>query len=799
VRAGFDDDGAGRLRPAKARAPSWAGLGLAVLAVASSGAASALAGGGRSVSACAALHSESTYDAGVFNALAAREDVWGDELLHSPEGPTYQGVHDRLHPLMLVGKPAGLKPTRLTDSGIYYLAFGQPSGAGGAAAVDLHVADGSQVVSKLANGPRLTVSVGARGAERYGSCLARLETPRLADGYLPILDTSYVDADGVRYEQESFAARIPQTRALVSFVRLSVDPGGSRVRTAYLRFAPSDGHLRRVGRQLRHGRRARLLFSKGARFDGGSLVYAARRRRVVYVAWLNEPRRTKPFRLARRAYDAARASVGAYWAKRLAAGGALVVPEPRVYDAERSVLIQNLLLSWRYSLGNAYERFSWELPDVAEVMGAYGFGRVERVILEAALHAPSVFPNRAAGERMTASADYFRRFGDAGYVQQVTPRLRRDVASFIRQLDRGTRGLLKRERYGSDIVRPIYGLHAQVLALQGLRAMAGVWSRTGYPQLAMEASAAAVRLESGLRAAAAAGEQTLPDGSLFVPIALVDGREQPYDKLSASKRGSYWNLVMPYVLASGFFRPGGPEATGLLRYLALHGSRVLGLVRFSPHTGVTNPGYEMPGSDDVYGLNGSRFLADNDRADQLVLSLYGKLGAGMTENTFVAGEGATIAPVQGHYYRSMHRPPNSANNAFFLETLRLTLVHETTDASGTPNGLELAYATPRAWLEPGKQIAVRRLQTSFGPLVYSLDASARGVQAAIDVPAGLTGPLRLRLRLPRSEVLGAATVNGEPFTHLVDSETLDLSGLTGHVELSVARKPRPTAAAGTRR
>ena len=159
-----------------------------------------------------------------------------------------------------------------------------------------------------------------------------------------------------------------------------------------------------------------------------------------------------------------------------------------------------------------------------------------------------------------------------------------------------------------------------------------------------------------------------------------------------------------------------------------------------------------------------------------MLSLYGKLGAGMTENTFVSGEGSTIAPVAGQYYRSMHRPPNSANNAFFLETLRLTLVHETSDASGVPQGLELAYATPRAWLEAGKQIAVRRLQTSFGQLSYTIDAGATSVRASIDLPSGFTGPLRLRLRLPAGQRLGAVTVDGKPYTRFAGPETIDLSG-----------------------
>src|SRR2546429_7408215 len=140
---------------------------------------------------------------------------------------------------------------------------------------------------------------------------------------------------------------------------------------------------------------------------------------------------------------------------------------------------------------------------------------------------------------------------------------------------------------------------------------------------------------------------------------------------------------MPYALGSGLFAPGSSEAQGLLHYLFNHGSRLLGLVRFRAFNESGKPGYRTPGSDDVYGLNVSRFLADEDQPGQLALSLYGKLAAGMTPNTFVSGEGSTISPADGEYYRSMFRPPNSPNNAFFLETLRLMLVHETRDRKST--------------------------------------------------------------------------------------------------------------------
>jgi len=683
---------------------------------------------------------------------------------------------------MLVGRPAGIRPSRLTDSGVYYLPFGRPAGANGADAVQLHVADGSQIVSGIANGARLSVDVGARAGERYGSCLSRLASPRLYGGSLPILVTAYVDAKGVRYRQESFATRLPGTRALVSFVRLRVDPRGSRVRKAYVRFTPSGG--------LGRGTRARLLFSRGGRFVRSSLVYSTRGRRprTVYVGWLDRPVRPRPFELGRASYRRSRRLLIAYWTRRLAAGATFVVPEKRVLDAERNLLIQNMLMSWRYSLGNSYERFSWELVDVAQVMGDYGFRRVERPILEASLRSPSYFPNRAAGERMVASAHYYRRFLDRMYIERVTPLFRKYLAAFDRQLAASAHGILGRERYGADLAKPVYGLHAQALVLEGLRAMSAAWGRTGHPLLAQQSSQLAARLEVGLRAAVHASETELPDRSLFVPIALLDGEEKPYDHLTDVKRGSYWNLVMPYALASGFFRPGSREAEGVLRYMLNHGSRFLGLVRFRPHTGVDNPGYQLPGSDDVYGTNVARFLADEDRPDQLVLSLYGKLGAGMTPRTFVSGEGSTIAPAPGHFFRFMHRPPNSANNAFFLETLRLTLVHENTDANGIPRGLELAYSTPRAWLRSGR-ILVRRAPTSFGRLSYSIDARGRAIRVRVNVPnRAQPGTLSLRLRLPAGQRITEVTLGAKPFYRFDRAaETIDLSGLAGRIDLTVDR------------
>ena len=762
------------------------GIFILVAATAAVGGQARVGGDG----SCPPQQVDGAYASRVNAALGARQDVWGNELLRVRGGPTYAGVQAYLHPLMLVGPPAGDSPNRLTDSGIYYLALGRPGGPGTPRSLNLHVADGSQIVSEYVKRARLSVDVGMPGYERYGSCLARLAPPRLAAGYLPILRTSYVDADGVHYKQESFATKIPETRSLVSFVRVTVDPRGSRLKAPRVRFLPSVTGLRRVGNQLRSRRKTFLVFGPGGRLDGGSVVYSAHdgKPRTVYAAWLARPSLTRFFRLDRKTYNSARRSAAGYWDRRLAAGAQVQVPDRRVLHAERNLLIQNLLHIWRYSLANAYERFSWEMVDVAEVLGEYGFTGVERQIVEESFHRRSVFPNRAVGVRMAGVADYYRRTGDAGFVDRMTPALQILLGKLQAQLAQSPNGLLDRERYGVDITRPVYGLHDQALALQGLRLIAGVWLETGHTPLAAQATAAADQLEAGLRAAVHASSSRLGDGSLFIPISLLDASEHPYGSVTDSLEGSYWNLVMPYALASGLFPPGSPDAVGVLRYIQLHGSRLLGLVRFRAWPNVGKAGYRSPGSDDVYGTSWARFLADNDQPDQLILSLYGKLGADMTANTFVSGEGSTIGPVDGEYYRSMFRPPNAANNAFFLETLRLMLVHETRAANGAPDGLELGYATPRRWLLPGRRLVVRGMRTSFGALSYSLVVRMAAVQVQVTVPKRVAPPaLRLRLRLPVGKQITGVALAGKKFDRYeARSGTIDLSGLTGRLKLVVS-------------
>ena len=732
----------------------------AVVLFAGTGDRSGAAEGGRlATPACPGTDASGAYASSTLGALRAQTDVWGNRLLAAPGGPTYAAARRYLKPLLLARGPGG-KP--LTASGVYYLPFAQPDGPRGAGSVALHVADGSQIISQHVGGRALTVSVGGSGGERFGSCLARLATPALSGGFLPILETRYVDASGARYRQESFVARIAATRPLVSFVRITVDAQLARS-AVRLRLTPSVSGLQLVSFAVRPGAT-----------------------RTVYAAWLNSPGPAALQTVPAATYAAARQSAISYWRGRLSEGMTISVPEPRVENAERALLIQDLELTWRYSIGNPYEEFSFpESVDVAQVLAEHGFLTVARSMLATSLtRRETPYPNWKKGERLLAIAEYFRLSDDRTYLARATPVLRGYVTVLGRQIESGG-GLLGRERYSSDIPDAVYGLHSQAVVWAGLRAMADAWAKAGEPAPAATCRRLAAKLGAALKRAVRASERTLPDGSLFLPVRLLDA-EKPYASLTQERLGSYWNLVMPYALASGFFAPGSRESKGVLRYMLLHGSRLLGLVRaggYALYGKHARP--PISGTDQVYGLNVARFLADNDQADQLVLSLYGDLAAGMTAQTFVSGEAATIAPLDGANYRAMYLPPNGASNATFLETLRLMLVHETTGGDGRPTGLQLAYATPRSWLSAGKRIAVSGAPTSFGPVSYSITAGRSAVRVTVAVPdRARAKELTLRLRLPRGERILGVTLAGRAF-HRFDAAhaTLDLSGLSGSLEL----------------
>ena len=331
----------------------------------------------------------------------------------------------------------------------------------------------------------------------------------------------------------------------MSFIRLDVDARRASAKAVQVRLKPSVRKLRSV-----------LAFSRGGTVKRSVLTYRVKRgtRRTIYLAWINYPgRRTLAVDAAR--YERARGAVVAYWTRRLQEGTQITVPERRVNDAYRNLLIQNLLLTWRYSIGNPYEQFSFpEGVDVAEVMGELGYAGVARSIMRTSLtRKDEPYPNwkwanGSSGPRSTTASP--------ATVTTSTARRRCCAATSTSSVARSAPAA-PASSAGSGTPRTS-GRGARA-ALPGNR-LAGppgdgpCLVGDGNAELGRRCAALAKRLETGLRRAVASSQRRLGDGSLFIPARLLD-REPAYASLTQARLGSYWNLVMPYALASGSSLP----------------------------------------------------------------------------------------------------------------------------------------------------------------------------------------------------------------------------------------------------
>jgi hypothetical protein len=752
----------------------------------------------------------------VVDALTTSQDVYGQQILDKPEGPTYDNVKDFFTPIMYAIAPAA-QGGFLTDTGVYYIPFGQPQQPTERGDLALTVADGSQIISNKVDNLSLStrIFVGAGGQEQFGSCLANLSTPALYKGYLPILQLQYRDHDGIEYQEESLATNLPGTNLVASYIKITAQRGLGKTehKPINIRFQVcTNCNLHQEGNQLIDDQgRTYLYFSPGATFSNSDLVYNLDKLNngigdSVYIVRPVTPIANAPaVQSDKSGQEQARVDSTTYWENRLSEGNLFQVPESNIMDAQRNLLIQDLLMTWRYSLGNAYEAFYQpESSTTMGTLGRYGFTNVYKQALQDLLPKSKGITRRnwEIGEKLSHAADYYRLTSDPSLIIENLKAYKDYAVDLATQHAADPNHLLEVQQYSSDVPNKVYGLHQIGTALFGLQNMVSVWRELGQTDLANEYGLIADDLRVWFDKAIKQSSTLMPDGSLFTQAMLLE-KEDPYDHLPVTVLGSYWNLVAHYGFAAQVYAPGTPEAKATLQYLYNHGSRLMGLLKV--RDGAIN---------NVYEAEHIKFLADNDQPDQMVLSLYNQLTHGMTRNTFITGEAANVGPLaskwpkqfgicakdpcpppsfdtgwgSNEYYRGMYLSPNTANNGFFLRLLRLMMINEVTNNKGEPQSMQLAFSTPRGWLEEGKKIQINDAPTLFGPVSYTITSKIdhNQVMADMDIPSQKPiGNLQLRLRVPANKQLIGVEINGQPYTKFnASEETIDLTGLTGKLIIS---------------
>jgi hypothetical protein len=344
----------------------------------------------------------------------------------------------------------------------------------------------------------------------------------------------------------------------------------------------------------------------------------------------------------------------------------------------------------------------------------------------------------------------------------------------VKSRDKAT-GLLPREKYCSDIETPVISINANANCWRGLRDMSLVLKDVGDTEQAEKLQKIAADYRKQILSTIDKAMDRSVDPP-FLPIAL--GEETVHDPITGTRLGSYWNLVMPQVLFSGVFPANSRTAGDILRYVQTRGGLCMGMNRVQS---VRGGWMNIQNIDDLYTTRYVLAHLERDEPDRALVTFYGKLAQGMTRDTFIDGESSGIEPLD-NFGRQMGLPPNSAANAEFLLMLRYMLVQDyDLDDDGRADTLRLCFATPRRWLEDGKEIVVERAPTQFGNVSFRIksDLKHNRVTAEIDLPSHAPKHTLLRLRLPPDKQIASATFP------TAGPETLDLTGQTGKYSVIV--------------
>ena len=761
-------------------------------------------------------------------ALREGADTWGEQLMALPNGPTLDNTRD-----LLVPPNHGDDYWHDSRSNYLPLTYPMPDLARFSAERDFSFpfVDGSQINSDFADSRTrqwVKFYVG-EGSELFGSAENRLDPPTLADGYLPILQNRYTDRQGRVYERESYVTRLSSSARLMTMIHFKVRPGSSAESSTRLRVNLNGMYVAaaaQAANSLVVGDKLSLAHSGSARWSAPDLTFdldLSQGPADVYLLLMNQPQALGAVVMDRDAYDARRADMVTYWKSQLAAGSTVRIPERYAADAMRSMLLTNLVMGYNLTVGNGYElpddeRFAWIPEAVATVgsLGDFGFTTRTRQAIDQFLVRGQYndgFTTWERGIKLQTAARYYLQTGDASLISDNLPNFRTWLTDISAQRSQDPDGLLAKTRLYSDNSTKAHGIHHHADVWRGLRDMGLVLRLLGHDTDAAAFTAQAQGLRIATLKAIERSSTELPDGSVFVPIALGDPSDfDPSGRITDSQQGSYWNLIMPYALGSGLIDPDSRIGKGLRTYLNTHGGLFLGLTRFNlsgepVEACQTRPGgawpaadgYRSSGIDQQYGWSYLKYLSQVGDADRIGLTFYGMLSQGFTPNTFIGGEGVTVAPCPMEYYRSQFRAPLSANNATYLKALSGMLINETQDAQGMPSGLQLAAATPKLWLAEGQTVGVTDLPTSFGPMTYAITSRvAKGtVEATIVPPAAQPNRPKLQrisvhLRVPAGYRITSATVNGAPVLLVGDAVTVPTSG-----RASVRAVVTPVAARST--
>jgi hypothetical protein len=713
----------------------------------------------------------------------AASDVWGAAARTRPGGPSYEFFKDLLPPLRYVNTEFRHYPIVLSAPAASIKARWVSNGSG------INLRANKKPMWKEIGFP-VSFRVGI-SSDPFGADPARLDGPRYVDGYLPIVQVAY-STGGTTYHQEAFAA-VSDTYAThgAVFLRFTVDtlPGtivaqlGSDAPVDAAVGAIRDGEGRGVllhdPRWTWHAAERQLRANLA---PGDSAILA------VLTQSLPPPFPALDTALFTRERQACAES----WKSWLGRGTSLVIPEPVVHDAWRSLIAGNFLIAdgdrMNYSAGNAYDHlYEAECGDAVRALLLYGFVDDARRMVKPLLDFNrQVTRFHVAGHKLQLLAHYYWMTRDTESLRAWEPTWG-PVIDFLVRSRQTENGLLPPDRYAGDIAQEVYSLNSNANAWRGLRDMAVILDELGEAERSRQLALVAQSFRTAILKAVAASEQR-DEKPPFIPNALL-GAEKAYAILTATRLGSYYDLMAPYILGSGVFRPNDLRETWMIDYLREHGGIALGMIRSTPHQGEFD---NEPGVNVLYGLRYMLTLARRDERDNVLVGFYGQLAQGMTRETFIGGEGSRF--LHGDRFgRSFYLPPNSASNATFLTVLRYLLIQDwDLDDDGRPETLRLLYGAPARWLDDGAVLEVTDGPTAFGPISLRVESRLGDGRLRLEMtgPARRPASLLVRPPLPAGWTVKSAR-RGETALPVGANGAIDVSAQGGKLLIEIAVEHSP--------
>lgn len=713
----------------------------------------------------------------VAEMAAAREDVWGEAAIRAPGGPSYEFFRDLLPPLRYVNTQFRHYPIVLSAPLAPVKARWVSNGSG----VNLR-ADKPPMWKEA--GTPVAFFVGEK-AEPFGDDVTRLDGPYSGNSP-PYVSVAYT-LDGTVYQQSAFAAARGLADHGTVILTFDVEKNAGRV-------------IARIGEKEKFNVEGDAVLDEKGRtvvqFDSywkwnqekkqltADLKANAKQyaELIVYTKPVEQVPKERPDGLT----ESFR--MGRDWSAVYKRDTRFLIPEWVVDRAWRSLVIGNYMIAvgdrMHYSAGNAYDHlYEAECGDAVRSLMLFGQLADAKKMIGPLLD----FDRKAtrfhvAGHKLQLLAHYYWVTRDKDYVAESRPKWE-PVVKFISESRKTDNGLLPKDNYAGDVNTQVYSLNSNSACWRGLRDMAAVLEDVGEKELSAELRKEADAFRKVILGAVA---KSVRVKEKFVPVALL-GDEPAHDPLTATRQGSYYDLIIPYVLGSGVFGPNDEREGWIIDYLRAHGGIAMGMIRSTPHQGEFD---NQPGVNVLYGLRYNLTLLRRGDRDHALVAFYGQLAQGMTRDTFIGGEGSRFLHGDKHG-RSFYLPPNSASNATFLTTLRYLAIQDwDLDDDGKPETLRLLDAIPPRWLASLEKTRIEKAPSAFGEINLGVTPRLEWGEVDVQVLAPPRAPAKWTLRLPDPPgyTITGAKIGDDELKRDADGR-VDLTGRTGRFTVVFSVKP----------